>query len=62
MNVNPIAMGHNPMGPAQPGMGLGVQGNNPQMGHGMAGYGQNSGKYFVCCKFLGLLLIDFVFF
>ncbi|XP_066254151.1 mediator of RNA polymerase II transcription subunit 12 isoform X3 [Euwallacea similis] len=39
INVNPLAMGHSPMGQGQPGLGMG---GNPQM-HGMGGYGQNPG-------------------
>lgn len=43
VNVAPLGLAHNPMGQTQPGMGIGVQAGNPQMGHPMGGYGQNPG-------------------
>ncbi|KAJ8916222.1 hypothetical protein NQ315_016361 [Exocentrus adspersus] len=43
MHVNPMAMGQSPVGQSNPGMAMPVQGNNPQMGHGMGGYGQPPG-------------------
>ncbi|KAF7269352.1 mediator complex subunit kohtalo isoform X2 [Rhynchophorus ferrugineus] len=41
MHVNPMSMTQNPMGQTNPGMGMGVQGTNPQIPHAMGGYGQN---------------------
>lgn len=42
--MSPMTMGHNPIGQGPPGMGIGVQGNNPQMQHGLGSYGPNPGK------------------
>lgn len=43
MHVNPMTIGQSPMGQGAPGIPMAVQGANPQMGHGMAGYGPTSG-------------------
>lgn len=43
MHVNPMSMGQSPMGQGTPGLPMAVQGGNPQMGHGMAGYGPTGG-------------------
>lgn len=43
MHVNPVGMGQSPLGQGNPGMPMPVQGNNPQMGHNMGGYGQPPG-------------------
>uniref|UniRef100_A0AAR5PM52 Mediator complex subunit Med12 domain-containing protein n=1 Tax=Dendroctonus ponderosae TaxID=77166 RepID=A0AAR5PM52_DENPD len=43
VTMSPMTMGHNPIGQGPPGMGIGVQGNNPQMPHGLGAYGPNPG-------------------